>query len=254
MDPKDLPTQPDGLARTPPTRAPELEPTPQTPPTQMLGTPIVSIATAGNLPAGLIEAVTLVERREDPGNGSELDSVILGPGIDHETSTHETETRNATTVRTRTRRRGKPDADPRGAGRRSIALLAGLVVLALLITGVSALLRDRGESVAADEPVAETQAPRVDVQAASPQAAHVAEAERANETASPALLPPPDAEPVANGSTETVHVPSDPAPKASVSAKPVVAARPIKGTTSDGSPLPGTQTAGEGKSWIKVRE
>src|SRR6187549_329275 len=104
MQTKDQTTQPDRVAARMPTAAQGAEPdgTLHTQPlplpgrtTPVIGTPIVSVPLASSTqplpagangidlhprpPVGVVEGVTVVEPRVDPGNDSELESVILAP-------------------------------------------------------------------------------------------------------------------------------------------------------------------------------
>jgi len=316
MQTKDQTTQPDRLAARMPTAAQDSEPdatattqplplrTQPLPPrtTPVIGTPIVSVASTparpagangidlyANPPVGVVEGVTVVEPRADPGNDSELESVILSPAVTAELAAREAEARSATTVRTRSRRRGNADADAQAnpaATRRSATLLAMLVAIALLLTGVSAIFRNAtsaSEPAEADKPVAQPQArenERVDVQAATPQA------EAEPKPASPpldstqakldaaALLPPPDAAKApglqaseSEAEPEVVSVRShDSTSKVRAARAPSQARSPGNSGTSTGethastradpyaASTPSTAVHGEGKSWIKVRE
>lgn len=236
-------------------------------------------------PAGIIEGVTFVEPRAVPSNGSDLDSVILGPGVHGQAVKRRSETRNAPTVRTRVRLRGADSEPPPNSAptRRSATLLAALIAIALLLTGVSALFRSQTPS-AANQPSEEDAAPkplapehaRVDVQAASPQPtpenANSASPENVN-SASPASAPevvaieaePAPALPAPTVAPEVVRTsllahPARPstaprgASKHAADSQLEVSARVARASAVTSSASRPSATPSEGKSWIKVRE
>lgn len=211
-------------------------------------------------PAGMVvEGVTLVEPRPVPGNGAELDSVILGPGVQSQPRLpREGEQRRAPTIRTRVPFRPlpvPPMSSPREPSRRSSTLLAGVVAIALVLMGVSALLRTESDDVEHSTEAVEPAVPhaRVAVQAAVPQpSARVAEAESAAH-ADVEPLPSSMQAAAATGRLDVAARPVAPAPlprtiMASQRSAPKRAARSVESVTR-------VPTApGEGKSWIKVRD
>jgi hypothetical protein len=226
-------------------------------------------------PAGIVEGVTFVEPRAVPGNGSDLDSVILGPGVHGEAAVQRrSPMRNAPTVRTRARLRPAEDSEPQAATstptRRSATLLAALIAVALLMTGVSALLRHEsatGEESALNQAEAAAQEPRapeharVDVQAASPQPSLEAPSLlEAPSNANLASLPAAPLEPGPEVSvapevvrTTVLARPAQP----SVVAERSVAKRAVRSRADSSGALKATVESAqpaEGKSWIKVRE
>lgn len=245
-------------------------------------------------PAGVVEGVTLVEPRAVPGNGADLDSIILGPGVQSEAVAHrEGERRRAPTIRTRMPFRKEllaPTSAPRGPSRRSSTLLAAVIAIALVLVGVSALLHTESDPPRVNE-VAEGAAPRqrLDVQAAIPQAPPVAIAPPAPAvepvTASQAQAIPLDAHREATAPAEhpmqaaaehpAQSAPATPAletaPNARVRAAVAAPARPAAPTRSARSTTASPRSAprgernvdlagqavpaaSESKSWIKVRD
>jgi hypothetical protein len=228
-------------------------------------------------PAGIVEGVTFVEPRAVPGNGSDLDSVILGPGVHGEAAVQRrSPMRNAPTVRTRARLRTAEDSEPRATTststptRRSATLLAALIAVALLMTGVSAVLRHESateDETASNPAVAAEQKPlaaehaRVDVQAASPQASLEApNLLEAPSNANVASLPAAPLEPGPEVSvapevvrTTVLARPAQP----SVVAERSVTKRALRSRADSSGALKTTVESAkpaEGKSWIKVRE
>lgn len=219
-------------------------------------------------PAGIIEGVTFVEPRAVPGNGSDLNSVILGPGVHGEPVVRRrSETRNAPTVRTRARVRPAYESEARAPKpakappRRSATLLAALIAIALLTTGVTALLRseppasEAASRARAAEP-APPEHPRVDVQAASPQPA----LESANSAAAASHVEvKPEVDPDANVAPEVVRtsVLASPVTQRSGSKRMAHSRADSNGALSSKAtdePKRATATPSDGKSWIKVRE
>lgn len=259
--------------------------------------PVVAAPVAATeRPAGVVEGVTFVEPRPVPGTGAELDSVILGPGVQaqplgvpHQVEQRHVEQRRAPTIRTRLPLRPAPVAptsSPREPSRRSSTLLAGVVAVALVLMGVSALLRTETSFESPTEGVEGKAAhARVDVQAAVPQSpARVAQQENAhaednaqaennpqaenaaqgeNAAQAEALAP---AETPAQADVELLSSPTrDAAPRARVdgASRPPIAARTARAVAATPrsapqrameSVAPRAPAAAEGKSWIKVRE
>ena len=222
-------------------------------------------------PAGVVEGVTLVEPRAVPGNGSDLDSIILAPGVQSEALAHrEGERRRAPTIRTRIPFRREalaPASAPRKPSRRSSTLLAAVIAIALILVGVSALLHTEKDSERVSE-VSEPAAPRqrLEVQAALPQASAMAapaslvipEPPAVTATEHPA---PSEAESPSLPATQStrarasVAVPSrTTAPSRSARAATVTQRSSVHVERSLDVPVQAGAPTSDSKSWIKVRD